>query len=80
MKKTIVPLTMLPPGNSGIVVDTESVGRGIISRLSDMGLHYGSEIKVVSSTGLGPILIQVKDCTMAIGRGMARQILVKRKV
>lgn len=80
MKRTIVPLTMLPPGASGVIVDIESTGRGFMRRLGDMGLYYGSEIKVVSSTGLGPILIQVKDCTMAIGRGVARRILVARKV
>lgn len=41
------------------------------------GLSEGSIVKVISS-GCGPVVIEVKGITLAIGRGMAGRIRVLR--
>jgi len=80
MDGTIVPLATLPTGVKGRVVNIGSYGRGLARRMSDMGLYDGLEVKVVSSCRTGPVLLQVKDCNIALGRGVANQILVAREM
>jgi ferrous iron transport protein A len=80
MERAIVPLAMLPQGVKGRVVNIGSYGRGLARRMSDMGLYDGLEVRVVSSCGAGPVLLQVKDCTVAVGRGVANQILVAKEM
>jgi ferrous iron transport protein A len=53
-------------------------GWGIRQRLNQLGVHVG-DIVMVKRSGMlgGPILIHVHDTDVAIGRGMARKILVE---
>jgi len=54
-------------------------GAGFIRRLADLGIYPGAPVSVVSSRkGGGPIILSVKGCRFAIGRGMASRIYVKR--
>jgi ferrous iron transport protein A len=47
-------------------------------RLHSMGLLEGNVVKKVSSLGMGgPVIILVNRAQVAIGRGMARKIIVK---
>jgi Fe2+ transport system protein FeoA len=48
--------------------------------MSDMGLYDGSEVMVISSAGAGPVLMQVNDCKIAVGRKVAKQILVAKEM
>ena len=77
--RTVVPLTMLPPGVKGRVVNIGSYGKGLAMRVSNMGLYDGIEVKVLNSSRAGPVLLQVKDCTIALGRGISNKILVARE-
>ncbi|MGC9329190.1 MAG: FeoA family protein [Candidatus Hinthialibacter sp.] len=52
-------------------------GRELRSRLADMGLLPGMEVRVIRNTG-GPFIIAVKDSRLAIGRGMAQKIFVSQ--
>jgi len=52
-------------------------GRGLIYRLYQMGLTPGTEVEVLSNYGRGPIVIRVMCTEVAIGRGVARKILVE---
>lgn len=71
MKK---PLTELAPGARCSVV---SVPHG---RLLDLGLVPGTKLSFVRSAPFGgPIEISVRGSTLAIGREMARKILVKKE-
>ena len=79
MNNNIMPLTMLPAGSSGRVVDIDHCGRGLARRISDMGLSCDSRLRVISSGRAGPVLIQVKDCSVAVGRGVAQRILVAKE-
>ena len=49
-------------------------GRGLISRLTDMGLHPGLKVKVINNTGA--FILQVGETRLAIGRGIAHNIMV----
>lgn len=80
MDRMIMPLAMLPTGSRGVVVDMGDYGRGLARRMSDMGLYDGSEVRIISSVGVGPVLIQVNDCKLAVGRGIARKILVAKEM
>ena len=52
-------------------------GRNLVLRLSDMGLVPNTKFKVVLNSYFGPVLIEVRGSKLAIGRGMAKKILVK---
>lgn len=47
-------------------------------RLNQMGIHPNDRILVKRSSAMGgPILIQIHGTEVAIGRGMARKIVIK---
>jgi Fe2+ transport system protein FeoA len=52
-------------------------GCNITKRLSEMGLTSGTKIKVVSDHCGGPVLIEVRDTRLALGRGIATKIYVE---
>ncbi len=51
-------------------------GRNIKQRLSALGLYPGSVIKMVTNDFGGPLIVEVNNSKIAIGRGMAQKILV----
>ncbi len=72
-----ITLTRMRAGQSGIVVHLQG-GRGLVSRLSALGIIPGKRITKVSSTLMrGPVTIEVDRARVAIGFGMASRILVQ---
>ncbi len=82
------PLTQLRDGESGVILSFISPqgnppgsGQrkwGFQRRLEDMGITPGTRVRVVKSAPFrGPIELQVRGSRLAIGRGMARKILVR---
>ena len=72
-----VPLSQMQAGQSGIVVQIQG-GRGLISRLSALGIRPGQRITKVSSMFMrGPVTIQVGNAQVAIGFGMANRIIME---
>ena len=63
----------------GQTVNVRSIdaGFGMNSRLTAMGILPGIEITVKKNSGRGPIVVQVKDSKIALGRGMAHKIEVQ---
>lgn len=72
----VIPLSDLSPGESGIV-ETICGGRGMLARLSSLGVTVGAEISVIQNAPIGPVLVSVRGVRVAIGRGMAGRILVR---
>jgi ferrous iron transport protein A len=71
------PLTELKLGEEGTIVAVQG-GRGMQVRLRNMGLVEGQVIRKVSALAWGgPVVVVVKRTQVAIGRGMARRILVR---
>ena len=72
-----MPLDMLPAGKSAMVVDLQG-GRGVMRRLDAMGLRPGKRVRMLSSQFMaGPITVLVDGRQVAMGRGIARRILVR---
>jgi len=53
-------------------------GLGIRQRLCELGLHPGERV-TIEKTGIlgGPFMLKVGDHHIAIGRGLARKIIVE---
>ena len=52
-------------------------GRGILSRLLDLGLTKGCAFKVVQGSRRGPVLIEVRGTRIALGHGLADKLIVE---
>lgn len=74
-RPSTIPLTMATPGERIRIVDFLG-GRGMQRRLASMGLNQGAEVEVIKSSGPGPLIVVSRESRIALGYGMARQILV----
>jgi ferrous iron transport protein A len=77
-----MPLSMLPVGTKGKITELYG-GRGLIRRLSSMGFAPGTEVTVIHSHAShnprhgGPLVVEVKDSRIVLGRGVAMKIMVQ---
>lgn len=76
----MMPVALLSPGDHAEVVrlgrkEGSCDHRGL-GRCEDMGLRCGQRIEMLSNTGNGPVLVKVENTRIAIGRSLARQVLV----
>lgn len=86
------PLGLLSAGERAEVMEIrEGSHRGICShgvhkpdrsdhicRMEDMGLRAGKEVEMLNNEGRGAMLIKIDESRIAIGRGMAMKIMVKK--
>jgi ferrous iron transport protein A len=72
----VIPLSSMPVGSKG-VIEQLSGGVGLTRRLMEMGMTPGTQVEVVRND-MGPIIVRARGLTIAIGRGMANRILVKK--
>lgn len=71
------PLASLSPGQVGRVVAVHG-GHGVALRLRRLGLRPGAVVRTVGrGPWRGPVLLEVDGCRVALGRGLARRILVQ---
>ncbi len=73
----IVPLLSLAPNERGVVVDLMG-GSNFRSRLYAMGLAPGAVVKVLGNYPRGPLIVEVSGTRIALGRGMAARVLVRK--
>jgi len=60
-----------------VIITRINAGKGLGNRLANMGLHIGDALKIVRSGQFGgPIIISVNNSEFAIGRGIAKKIIV----
>ena len=72
-----IHLSQIEAGQSGKVVQIQG-GRGLINRLSSLGIRPGQRVTKVSSMFMrGPVTIQAGNAQVAIGFGMAKRIMVE---
>ena len=73
-----VPLTTLLPGERAEIVALGH-GRGRQHHFRTMGLMEGKIVKLIAAQpARGPFVIDVEGTQIAIGRGMARHILIQK--
>ena len=73
-----VSLDVLPGQQQGFVRSLAG-GRGFVSRLAALGFTPGAPITIVQNRGRGPMIVQVRGCRVALGRGEAQKVLVQRE-
>jgi len=74
-----LPLISLKAGEKGTVAFAFG-GRGLVRRLAEMGLTPGTEVKIVRSAPFhGPLEIEVRGSSLALGYGVASKVFVKRQ-
>ncbi|MBW1931305.1 MAG: ferrous iron transport protein A [Deltaproteobacteria bacterium] len=69
-------LSQAEPGKEVTLVDIIG-GRGVKSKLYSMGLIPGTKVKILTHASMGPVMVRVRDCRLALGRGMAEKIIVE---
>jgi Fe2+ transport system protein FeoA len=70
-------LTDMAEGEKGVIFKALG-GFGLVRRLADMGLTPGVEVKLLRKGSFGgPVEIEVRGVTLALGRGVASRVLVK---
>jgi ferrous iron transport protein A len=72
----ITTLDKVSEGKEVILISIEA-GRGLLSRLLNMGLVPGSKIRVLVNKGGGVLVISVHDTEISISRGIAQKLLVR---
>ena len=75
----VVPLTALNAGEHGTVVRL-SGGHGLLGRMTSLGFTPGADVNVVRNYGRGPLIAQVRGARIALGRGEADRVLVRRSL
>lgn len=72
----MMPLALAQPGESVKLVALHG-GQQMRKRLADLGLTLDMPLRVVQGNGGGPLIVAVKDTRLALGRGMAHNIMVE---
>ena len=49
---------------------------GAAKRLESMGLRNGKQVEMLTNQGTGPLLLKVDESRIALGRGIAKKIMV----
>jgi ferrous iron transport protein A len=70
-------LNELQPHERGIVTDLIG-GRGLLSRMATLGFTPGAEVMMVQNFGRGPLIVLIRDTRVALGRGEANKIRIRR--
>ena len=74
-----VPLSALHAGERGVVIEL-AAGRNLMSRMASLGFTPGAEVTVMQNFGRGALIARVRDARIALGRGEAGRIYVRRSV
>ncbi len=52
-------------------------GHGFKSRLSVLGFTPGTDIRMIQNFGHGPVIVEIKDTNIALGRGEAMKVIIE---
>jgi len=72
----LMPLSFAQEGEFGIVAEFMG-GSGAQLRLATIGLKKGDEVEVITNSGAGQLVVAVNGMRLALGRGIAKKIMVK---
>jgi ferrous iron transport protein A len=70
-----LPLAFLPEGAKATVLDILGE-KSMAGHLAEMGFTPFARVTVLKSSPPGSVLVRVKNARIALGRGMAMQIMV----
>ena len=72
----LMPLSSAQEGELGIVREFMG-GAAAQLRLATIGLRKGDEVEVITNSGAGQVVVAVNGTRLALGRGIAKKIMVK---
>ena len=61
-----------------LIVENFSGCKCMVSRLAALGIYKGSKIEVIDNSSQGQMLVAVLDSRLALGKGIANKIAVKK--
>lgn len=81
----VVLLPELPSQEEAVMVGIAGSGGGFkkggcLWRLEALGLRPGQAIRLLHKSGCGLVLVQVNGTRLALGRGVAARVLVRRTI
>ena len=71
-------LDSVPEGHEASIVSLLG-GHGLSGRLAALGFTPGVTVRVLRNPPRGPIIVNVLDTCIALGRGQARHVLVRQR-
>lgn len=79
----MLPLALLRAGDRAEIVGIPSHGChadkcGAGVRIEEMGMRPGKTVEVLNNESSGPLLLKVDESRIALGRGLAMKIMVKK--
>jgi len=75
--KRVLTVADALPGKKYVISHIDG-GYGLRSHLSSMGLVPNENLSVLNQSGGGPVTILIKGVRIAVGRGMARKIIIRK--
>lgn len=72
-----VSISSLTVGEHAIVLSFGG-GRAVQNRLASLGFTPGVDVDMTQNYGFGPLIVTVRGTRVALGRGEAAKILVRR--
>ncbi len=78
------PLAFLEEGKTGRIVvpggscGCRPAGHACLEHIEAMGLRPGTQVEMISNRGHGPLVLRIDEARIALGRGMAMKIYVRR--
>jgi len=77
MSRAPIPLTDLATDEEGAIIELGG-GRDFVSRLATLGFTPGAPLRMLQNFGSGPLIVRVRDTRIALGRGEANKVVVRR--
>ncbi len=81
----MAPLGLLSEGEKAEIIEIRQQkgychekSKNSFCHVEEMGLRIGKTVEMINNKGKGPILFKVDESRIAIGRGMAMKIMVRR--
>lgn len=79
----MAPLGLLSEGEKAEIVEIKTHkgschGKNQLCHAEDIGLRIGKVVEMLNNKGSGLLLLKVDESRIAIGRGMAMKIMVRR--
>ena len=78
MSHNTTTLSNLAPGEVGVVRELVG-GWGFMSRLATLGFTPGAKLTMVQNFGHGPLIVNIRDTRIALGRGEAAKVYVTKE-
>ncbi len=70
-----MPLSEMLTGQTGTIQELRG-GRDLVGRLASLGFTPGAHVEMLQNYGRGPLIVEVRDARIALGRGEARKVQV----